>query len=169
MSIGRNIRYYRKKAGLTQQELAIKIGISRPGLGNYEGGGRTPNSVHICAIAKALNVSIDALFSEELPLTLGEKIVNARLKKGLNQKELADILNITPASIARYENNKREPNLSTLSKISDVLEIDISDLVRMTSQTQQEKCIDIKNLNTQELTNLIMEATKELSSRVVIK
>lgn len=36
--IGENIRYFRQQVGMTQNELALKIGLSRPALVNIEQG-----------------------------------------------------------------------------------------------------------------------------------
>ena len=46
----------------------------------------------------------------------------ARNAKGLTQEQLADMLNITRLSVARYEAGDREPSLSILEKMADVLD-----------------------------------------------
>ena len=60
-STGMRIRYFRKKAGLTQKELAEKIGLSDSALRNYELGNRKPDRDTLTCIADALQVSYYAL------------------------------------------------------------------------------------------------------------
>lgn len=52
---------------------------------------------------------------------IGEKITNLRQELGLNQKQLAEKVGITEASLSRYENNLREPRAEIISRISEVL------------------------------------------------
>lgn len=42
-SIGKNIRKYRKQAGMTQDELAEKAGLSTNYIGSMERGEKTPS------------------------------------------------------------------------------------------------------------------------------
>ncbi len=42
-------------------------------------------------------------------MLLGERIKEARLAKGLTQKQLAEMLNTTDATINRYEKGVRNP------------------------------------------------------------
>jgi transcriptional regulator with XRE-family HTH domain len=65
MSIGMNIRKYRKTRGLTQVELAEKLGLSQVAVANYERGVRKPDVEMVPKIAHALGTSIEALFGLE--------------------------------------------------------------------------------------------------------
>lgn len=58
MTIGENIRKIRKEKGMTQSELAKKIGISYQQIGQYEQGKRNPKIETIDKIATALGVRI---------------------------------------------------------------------------------------------------------------
>lgn len=49
--------------------------------------------------------------------------------KGLKQKWLADQLGMTTVMISLYVQNKRQPKLETLIKISEILQIDINKLI----------------------------------------
>ncbi len=46
----------------------------------------------------------------------------ARSAKGMTQEQLADQLNVTRISVARYESGDREPSISILEKMADILE-----------------------------------------------
>jgi SOS-response transcriptional repressor LexA len=54
-SLGDRIKIARKKAGLTQGELAKKVGITYPTLNKYEKNRRVPNSQVLDRIARELN------------------------------------------------------------------------------------------------------------------
>jgi len=56
-------------------------------------------------------------------MNLGKSIQSARKKLKISQGELADASGITQAYLSQIENNKKEPNLSTLKKISETLNI----------------------------------------------
>ena len=56
----------------------------------------------------------------------------ARIKKRLSQKQLADILGMSPSTICRLETGKKrisELKVSTLNNIAEVLEIPANDLL----------------------------------------
>lgn len=62
-------------------------------------------------IAKALDTPISYLGNfENLPEnTIGQRIKKARLYHGLTKKELAEILNINPKTLANWEQDKQTP------------------------------------------------------------
>ena len=56
-----NLMYQRKKAGLTQEELAEKVGVKRMTIYNYEAGIRYPTPDRLKEIARVLGCSLDDL------------------------------------------------------------------------------------------------------------
>jgi len=64
--IGLNIRYLRKSKGLTQDELAKSIGISRAVIGSYEENRAIPKLNVLKDLAHYFSVSIDSLVKTEL-------------------------------------------------------------------------------------------------------
>lgn len=65
MKLNERIAYARKKAGLSQIDLADLLGVSRQSVSKWETGEANPDINKIPELAKTLNVSIDWLFSEE--------------------------------------------------------------------------------------------------------
>ena len=63
--IGKNIKYYRLVKGISQEELAKKIGLNKMAVSNYEKDKRNPDMATIQGIAKALDVSLAALLSQQ--------------------------------------------------------------------------------------------------------
>ncbi len=60
-AMGKRIRALRKKAGITQRELAEAVGVSREFITVLEAGYRIPTVTTLCGIAEKLNVTIDYL------------------------------------------------------------------------------------------------------------
>jgi len=54
--IGKNIAAYRKKLGLTQQELAVKLGLDKGSVSRMEVGRTVPRTNTLQKIANVLNV-----------------------------------------------------------------------------------------------------------------
>lgn len=60
-------------------------------------------------------------------MTIGEKLKEYRKEKGLTQVELADILDVEPTLLSKFENNKRIPQNSTLLRINKLLNEKVKD------------------------------------------
>ena len=60
---------------------------------------------------------------------LGEKIKELRKNKGILQKELADRLSVGKSTVAMWETNKREPDIDTVMKISEILDVSVDELL----------------------------------------
>jgi len=67
--------------------------------------------------------------------TTGERILRLREEKEMKQKELADLVGITEASLSRYENNKRTPSGEIISKIASALEVSADYLLGLSDNT----------------------------------
>lgn len=57
---------------------------------------------------------------------VGDKVRLYRRKKGLSQKDLAELIKVSPSLICKIEKNKAYPSLITLTKIAKALEVDIA-------------------------------------------
>lgn len=64
---------------------------------------------------------------------IGKRITELRTKKGYSQKTLAQMTGITEASLSRYENDLREPKISTLVKLSNTLDCTVDFLIGKSS------------------------------------
>lgn len=61
------LSYLRKRSGMSQKELAEKIGISRSAVGMYEAGEREPDFETLEALADTFNVNMDTLLGKSSP------------------------------------------------------------------------------------------------------
>lgn len=58
-----------------------------------------------------------------------ENLRSARIESGYTQKSLAMLLNISQQCYSDYENERTEPDLTTLSKIADLLKTSVDYLL----------------------------------------
>ena len=65
MALGENIRKLREEAQLTQQQLADRLYVSRQTISRWESGTRCPDLITAKRLAMELQISLDALISDE--------------------------------------------------------------------------------------------------------
>ena len=67
MKLSEKILYYRKAAGLSQEELAARIGVSRQAVSKWETGESTPEVGKLAALAREFGITVDQLLSPDDP------------------------------------------------------------------------------------------------------
>ena len=72
MTFGEKLREARKDAGLSQEEFAEKIGVSRSAVAKWESDRGLPDVGNLKVIASLLNISIDYLLDDDSRLTFNE-------------------------------------------------------------------------------------------------
>lgn len=65
---------------------------------------------------------------------LGERIKQARIQAGLTQEQLAEILNLSRGTIARYELGEIEPKIQNLASIAEVLHVSADYLMGLSTK-----------------------------------
>lgn len=84
-------------------------------------------------------------------IKFGKLISTLRKEKNMTQKELAEKLNITDKAVSKWERDLSCPDINTISKLAEVLNISVEDLL---SAKEQEKTSD----NSKDLIGLIFKA-----------
>ena len=87
-----------------------------------------------------------------------EKLKVLRKEKGLTQKSLSNILNITQGAYAQWENGKREPNFEKLSMLACIFDVSIDFLLSEYLEISKETYLKLK----EEKKNLFSVRLKEL-------
>ncbi|MBQ8235296.1 MAG: helix-turn-helix transcriptional regulator [Clostridia bacterium] len=62
-------------------------------------------------------------------MTLGQRIKYHRKRCGYTQQKFANLLNISPQAISKWENDRSMPDILTLSKIASLLQLTFDELV----------------------------------------
>lgn len=130
MSLGENIRYRRTVMGLTQKQLAAKIGIGTTRMSEYERGRHKPQEVTLEWIAGALDCRVEELFTDLAPSRdAGRKIRALRKKKGISQEVLAGFVGVTYGAVAKWECGYTRPLPANLLALADALGCRVEDLI----------------------------------------
>ena len=87
MELGAKIAALRKEKGLTQEQLAAKLGISAPAVSKWETGSSCPDIALLCPLARALGTNLDTLlqFEQTLPDKEVVERINALIQSALHQ------------------------------------------------------------------------------------
>lgn len=129
--MGMRIKQAREKKGLTQDDLADKLKLTRTSVSNYESGRALPPSDVLRALACILDVSTDYLlgigeenkFEDEdenyAHEDIGHAIKEERLRNGLTQKELAEMVGVSQSEISKFERGLAPIPLKIAEKIAD--------------------------------------------------
>ena len=124
MEIGKKIMDLRKKKGLSQEELAEKVGVARQTISKWELGETSPDLKQSKELSKIFNVSLDELVDNDIKDVLVEKTSNTEKLAGLILKLIkfmvvfiivAPILLITTRIIFK---NIHESNSGRLMNVS---------------------------------------------------
>lgn len=86
MEIGQVIRTYRKKKNMTQEDMAIRLGVTAPAVNKWENGNSMPDILLLAPIARLLGITVDELLSFREELTKEEindfiRELDSRLKE----------------------------------------------------------------------------------------
>lgn len=78
-------------------------------------------------------------------MDLGTVLAQLRKKKGLNQREFADIIGVSNGAVAMWETNKRQPDLQTLVKIASFYDVSVDYLLSNEDCVYTEEATSSKN------------------------
>ena len=95
MAFGQQLQEVRRKAGLTQEEFAEDLQVSRQAVSKWESGKGYPEMEKILYICKRYGVSMAQLFDEETPSASAEE-VSPLPKKRLHTSVNSFINNLSP-------------------------------------------------------------------------
>lgn len=112
--IASNLKFYRKRKGYTQEQLAEKIGIKRSLLGAYEEGRAEPNLVNLLKFSEVLDVGLEELVSGKSENEEMDKVdIEGRnirvLSISLNNKDEEQIHLVQHKASAGYLNGFADP------------------------------------------------------------
>ena len=83
--------------------------------------------------------------------SIGETISSLRKKKELTQNELAEKMNVTDKAVSKWERDLSCPDVNTISRLAEVLDVSVEDLL---NAKEQKKTSD----NSKDLIGLIFKA-----------
>jgi transcriptional regulator with XRE-family HTH domain len=81
-NVNKNLKFLRGKFGLTQKQLAEKLGLKQAAIGAYEEERSTPPLTSLLDISKIFSVSLDAIVNQDLSHLPEKEWKNKALSKG---------------------------------------------------------------------------------------
>lgn len=98
--LSENLQYFRKKKGLSQEELALRLNVVRQTVSKWEKGLSVPDSEMLCVIAEVLDVPTGTL--------LGETVTETEESESEAIRALAEKLEVINAQLARRNEQRRK-------------------------------------------------------------
>lgn len=89
-SFGNRLKKLRKKAGISQPELAELVGVHETTIRRWENSHYTPDARVVSLLADALHVSVSDLFNDPAPDTQGEWVINIKTAQNFTE-EVVDL------------------------------------------------------------------------------
>ncbi len=81
MNFPEKIIYLRKKNGMSQEEMAEELGVSRQAVSRWEQGSAMPDAVNILRISRMMSVSADWLLDDNCGPETGKADINKNIPK----------------------------------------------------------------------------------------
>ncbi|MES2454748.1 MAG: helix-turn-helix transcriptional regulator [Bacteroidota bacterium] len=96
--------------------------------------------------------------------TLGEKFRILRQKKGVNQKAMADLLEISIPAYSKLETSITDPNFSRINQIAEVHGLSLRELLDVGEDgiSEQTQLIDQLKVKVSELENTVIRLQGKL-------
>lgn len=94
--------------------------------------------------------------------TLGEMIATLRKEQGLTQAALAEKMNVTDKAVSKWERDLSCPDINSLPKLAEVLQVSVDELMQVKACSQEEP------VNIKEIISTIFKAVTVASGIAVI-
>lgn len=108
MTIGEVIRKYRKAVGLTQEQAAVRLGVTAPAVNKWEKGSSQPDVALLAPIARLLGITTDTLLSFKDDLTDGEiRDFIHSIDQALEERAYSEVFAAVKQKIEEYPNCER--------------------------------------------------------------
>lgn len=117
----------RKALGLSQTELAQKIGASRSEVSDWETGKKIPMDFYLKPLCKCFSCSEDELrpcFCEIRPTVLTEKRLALKLKKS----QVGKAIGVDRSTVVRWEQGVYRPGNENLRKLATLFQCPVTEL-----------------------------------------
>ena len=85
-TLGKRIVYYRKQLGLTQEQLAEKLGVTAQAVSKWENDQSCPDITTLPQLAEIFGVTTDALLGREAPVREAELVTEEEEEEDKNNK-----------------------------------------------------------------------------------
>ena len=88
MEFHNKLYHLRKQIGLSQEELANRLHVSRQTISKWEVGESTPDMEKLIALSDLFEISLDELVMDKTPVSVGEASGKSEIVHAVNEKLL---------------------------------------------------------------------------------
>lgn len=128
--VGSKIKDYRKSFGLSQEELAKKIGVGKTTISNYEVGIRSPKKPQMIKLSEVFGITIDDFFPQTDSIKINVSATLSEINKISSQlEEPRQKIVLDTASSQLKEQKKENAKVVSLKSEQQKQGIDLADLV----------------------------------------
>ncbi|WP_079709819.1 helix-turn-helix domain-containing protein [Paraliobacillus ryukyuensis] len=181
--LAKKIKYLRHTKALTQSQLAMKAGVTRTTITNYETGYARPTPEQLDKLAEIFDVDSRWLtktdddfsyhvdekeVSERAQTEFGKKLRLLRKNKKKTMDDLSKIINISRSGYSKYEIGGREPNLNSLVILADYFDVSLDDLLGTKKGVSNNKDIDLLRLVSEGWLLEIAEADEDKQNAIKV-
>lgn len=97
-------------------------------------------------------------------MTFGQRLTDLREEKGIRQKELAVLINVSPSTVSNYENDVHYPDVEILCKLADYFNVSTDYLLARTDYRHNPNTLSRRLSKTYTVADFI-NTTLELSQK----
>lgn len=97
-------------------------------------------------------------------MTFGQRLTDLREEKGIRQKELATLINVSPSTVSNYENNVHYPDVAILCQLADYFNVSTDYLLARTDYRHNPSTLTRKLSKTYTVAEFL-NTTLELSQK----
>lgn len=135
--IGKKISQTRKDKGLTQMELADKLGVTYQAVSNWERGATMPDISKLPELAQIFDITIEELLCDERKGKIVEDIAKGETPKDVQAEDLADVAPLL----------KQEQINKTFEQMNSDGAIDIQSIIQIAPFLDEDVLADIVKHN----------------------
>lgn len=121
MNFGEKLRVIRSILGLSQQELASRLGTNKQTISRYENSERDPSLRTAKSFSEKLGIDLTLLADDSLYFPTADKIKSERTTRGLSLEQLADRLHISTERLSSIENGEIFPTSLEVASLAKEL------------------------------------------------
>lgn len=97
-------------------------------------------------------------------MTFGQRLTDLREEKGIRQKELAALINVSPSTVSNYENDVHYPDVAILCQLADYFNVSTDYLLARTDYRHNPNTLTRRLSKTYTIAEFI-NTTLELSQK----
>ncbi len=139
--LAQNLRYLRESNNEQQKELALLLDVSESTISKYESGFTEPDLKKMVSISRHYKITLDDLVLKDLrppSPRYAENIIYLRKKRDMSQKDIGELLKVTPKCVSKYEKGESAVNVEKLMIFADFFGVTLDQLVRQDLSKEED-------------------------------